>query len=77
MEEVSITKLEPGLRQIVRVPATRNLYYLLGRESLICTLKYGLFARIYRFLASVSRPAAESLKIPAGQVLEIGITIRI
>ena len=77
MEEVSITKLEPELRKIVKVPPDRNLYYLLGRESLICKLKYGLFSRIYRFLSSVSRPAAEALHIPPGQILEIGITIRI
>ncbi len=77
MEEISLTKLEPELRKIVNVPADRNLYYLLGRESLICQSRYGPFARIYRYLAGASRPVAESLQIPPGQVLEIGTTIRI
>ena len=77
MEEVNLTKLEPDLRKIVKAPADRNLYYLLGRESLICQMKYGLFSRIYRYLAGISRPVAESLNIPPGQVLEIGTTIRI
>jgi KUP system potassium uptake protein len=77
MEEIDITKLEPDLRQIIGVPATRNLYYLVGRESLICDGKYGIFARIYRKLSGISRPLAESLHIPAGQVIEIGTVIRI
>jgi KUP system potassium uptake protein len=77
MEEINLTKLEPELRKIVGAPADRNLYYLLGRESLICQLKYGLFSRIYRYLAAVNRPVAESLNIPPGQVLEIGTTIKI
>ena len=77
MEEMNIGKLEPDLRLIAKVPETRNLYYLLGRESLICQQKFGLFPRVYRFLASVNRPVAETLQIPPGQVLEIGTTIRL
>jgi KUP system potassium uptake protein len=77
MEEVNITMLEPGLREIVAVPADRILYYMVGRESLICESRFSLFARIYRKLSGMSRPLAESLRIPAGQTLEIGTTIRI
>jgi KUP system potassium uptake protein len=77
MEEVNITKLEPGLRKIVSVPADRILYYMVGRESLICESKFSLFPRIYRKLSGLSRPLAESLRIPPGQTLEIGTTIRI
>jgi KUP system potassium uptake protein len=77
MEEMNIGKLEPELRQIVRVPEDRNLYYLIGRESLICKQRFGLFPRVYRFLAGINRPVAESLQIPPGQILEIGTTIRL
>jgi KUP system potassium uptake protein len=77
MEEINVTDLEPELRRIVNAPPTRNLYYLVGRESLICEERLNFFARIYRKLAGVSRPLAESLHLPAGQVLEIGTAIRI
>jgi K+ transporter len=77
MEEINITDLEPDLRRIVDVPPTRILYYMVGRESLICESRLNFLARIYRKLAGVSRPLAESLHLPAGQVLEIGTAIRI
>ena len=77
MEEVNLTKIEPELRKIVKVPPDRILYYLLGREILICEAKYDFPARIYRKLAGISRPLAETLRVPAGQVIEIGTTIRL
>jgi KUP system potassium uptake protein len=77
MEEVSVAKLEPELRKIVNAPADRQLYYLLGRESLVFKRKWNLLARTYRFLAGTSRPISEALNIPPGQVVEIGTTIRI
>lgn len=77
MEEINISKLEPELRKIVNAPPDRNLYYLLGRESLICKSKFNLFAIAYRYLAATSRPIAEALNIPPGQVIEIGTTIRL
>jgi KUP system potassium uptake protein len=77
MEELNVTKLEPELRQIISVPADRILYYLLGRESLVCEAKFNLLARVYRKLSGISRPLAESLHIPPGQLLEIGTAIRI
>jgi KUP system potassium uptake protein len=77
MEEVNISKLEPALRKIVKAPADRRLYYLLGRESLVLKRKFNLFAETYRYLAGTSRPIAEALNIPPGQVIEIGTTIRI
>jgi KUP system potassium uptake protein len=77
MEEINITELEPELRRIVNAPPTRILYYMVGRESLICESRLNFLARIYRKLAGVSRPLAESLHLPAGQVLEIGTAIRI
>jgi KUP system potassium uptake protein len=76
MEELNLTKIEPELRKIVKVPADRILYYLIGREILICELKYNFLARIYRKLAGISRPLAESLHLPLGQVIEIGTAIR-
>jgi K+ transporter len=77
MEEVNISKLEPELRKIVNAPADRQLYYLLGRESLLCKKRFNLFAMAYRYLAGTSRPIAEALHIPAGQVIEIGTSIQI
>jgi len=77
MEEVNVTKLEPALRKIVKAPPDRRLYYLLGRESLVFKSKFNLFATAYRYLAGTSRPIAEALNIPPGQVIEIGATIRI
>jgi KUP system potassium uptake protein len=77
MEEVNVSKLEPALRKIVNAPADRRLYYLLGRESLVLKKKFNLFAEVYRYLAGTSRPIAEALNIPPGQVIEIGATIRI
>jgi KUP system potassium uptake protein len=77
MEEVNVSKLEPQLRKIVNAPLDRRLYYLLGRESLVLKKKFNPFAMAYRYLAGTSRPIAESLNIPAGQVIEIGTTIRI
>ena len=77
MEEVNVTKLEPELRKIVKAPPDRRLYYLLGRESLVLKSKFNLYAMAYRYLAGTSRPIAEALNIPPGQVIEIGTTIRI
>ena len=77
MEEVNVSKLEPFLRKIVNAPPDRRLYYLLGRESLVLKSRMNLFASTYRFLAGTSRPIAEALSIPPGQVIEIGTTIRI
>jgi KUP system potassium uptake protein len=77
MEEVNVSKLEPFLRKLVKAPPDRRLYYLLGRESLVLKRKFNLFAEAYRYLAGTSRPIAEALNIPAGQVIEIGTTIRI
>jgi KUP system potassium uptake protein len=77
MEEVNVSKLEPALRKIVKAPPDRRLYYLLGRESLVLKKKFNLFAMAYRYLAGTSRPIAEALNIPPGQVIEIGATIRI
>jgi KUP system potassium uptake protein len=77
MEEVNVSKLEPELRMIVKAPPDRRLYYLLGRESLVLKKKFNPFASAYRFLAGTSRPIAEALNIPPGQVIEIGTTIRI
>jgi KUP system potassium uptake protein len=77
MEEVDVTVLEPGLRQIVQAPPDRLLYYLIGRESLVCEGSPQILARVYRKLAGFSRPLTESLHLPAGQVIEIGTAIRI
>jgi len=77
MEEINISKLEPELRKIVDAPPTRHLYYLLGRESLVCKSQFNLFAIAYRYLSGTSRPITEALNIPPGQVIEIGTTIRI
>jgi KUP system potassium uptake protein len=77
MEEVDITKIQPELRRIVKAPPDRNLYYLLGREILICENQYDILARVYRKLSAMSRPVAESLHIPLGQVIEIGTAIRL
>ena len=77
MEEVNVARLEPELRKIVKAPPDRRLYYLLGRESLVLRSKFNLFATAYRYLAGTSRPIAEALNIPPGQVIEIGTTIRI
>jgi KUP system potassium uptake protein len=77
MEEVNVSKLEPELRKIVKAPPDRQLYYLLGRESLVLKSRLNLFATAYRYLAGTSRPIAEALNIPPGQVIEIGTTIRI
>jgi KUP system potassium uptake protein len=77
MEEINITKLEPKLRKIVNAPPDRHLYYLLGRESLVCKGKFNLFVIAYRYLAGTSRPIAEALNIPPGQVIEIGTTIEL
>jgi KUP system potassium uptake protein len=77
MEEVNITALEPELRKIVKAPPDRILYYLIGRESLICEGNTHFLARIYRKLTGVSRPLAESLHLPSGQVIEIGTAIRL
>jgi K+ transporter len=77
MEEVNISKIEPKLRKIVDAPPDRNLYYLLGREILICENPYDIPTRIYRKLSSMSRPQAESLRIPLGQVIELGVAIRL
>ena len=77
MEEVNISKLEPQLRKIVNAPPDRQLYYLLGRESLVCKRRFSLFATTYRYLSGTSRPIAEALNIPPGQVIEIGTTIQI
>ena len=77
MEEVNVAKLEPELRKIVKAPVDRQLYYLLGRESLVLKSRSNLFAEAYRYLAGTSRPISEALNIPPGQVIEIGTTIRI
>jgi KUP system potassium uptake protein len=77
MEEVNVAKLEPELRKIVNAPADRQLYYLLGRECLVFKTKWNFLARTYRFLAGISRPIAEALNIPPGQVIEIGTAIQI
>jgi KUP system potassium uptake protein len=77
MEEINVTKLEPELRKIVNAPPDRHLYYLLGRESLVIKSKFNLFATAYRYLAGTSRPIAESLQIPLGQVIEIGTNIKL
>ena len=77
MEEVNVARLEPELRKIVKAPPDRRLYYLLGRESLVLKSKFNLYAMAYRYLAGTSRPIAEALNIPPGQVIEIGTTIRI
>jgi KUP system potassium uptake protein len=77
MEEVNVARLEPELRKIVKAPPDRRLYYLLGRESLVLRSKFNLFATAYRYLAGTSRPIAEALNIPPGQMIEIGTTIRI
>jgi KUP system potassium uptake protein len=77
MEEVNVSKLEPELRKIVKAPKDRRLYYLLGRESLVLRSRFNMFASAYRYLAGTSRPIAEALNIPPGQVIEIGTTIRI
>jgi KUP system potassium uptake protein len=77
MEEVNLTKIEPELRKIVNAPADRNLYYMLGREILICERSYDIFTRIYRKLSAMSRPQAESLRIPLGQAIELGVAIRL
>lgn len=77
MEEINISKLEPELRKIVNAPADRQLYYLLGRECLVFKTKFNLLARVYRFLSGTSRPIAEALNIPPGQVIEIGTAIRL
>jgi len=77
MEEINISKLEPRLREIVDAPPTRHLYYLLGRESLVCKSKFNAFAIAYRYLSGTSRPITEALNIPPGQVIEIGTTITI
>ncbi len=77
MEEVNVSKLEPALRKIVKAPPDRQLYYLLGRESLVLKSRMNLYAAAYRYLAGTSRPIAEALNIPPGQVIEIGTTIRI
>jgi KUP system potassium uptake protein len=77
MEEVNVSKLEPELRKIVKAPKDRRLYYLLGRESLVLKSRFNMFASAYRYLAGTSRPIAEALNIPPGQVIEIGTTIRI
>lgn len=77
MEEINLSKLEPELRKIVNAPPDRILYYLLGRESLVCKSKFNLFASAYRYLSGTSRPIAEALNIPIGQVIEIGTTIKL
>ncbi len=77
MEEINLTKLEPDLRILINVPQTRQLYYLLGRESLILDNKFDIMASTYRLLASTARPMAESLHIPPGQTIEIGASIRL
>lgn len=77
MEEVNISKIEPELRKIVGVPPDRNLYYMLGREILICERRFDVFSRIYRKLSAMSRPQAESLRIPLGQAIELGVAIRL
>jgi KUP system potassium uptake protein len=77
MEEINISKLEPALRKIVNAPPERQLYYLLGRECILFKTKFNLFARAYRYLAGTSRPIAEALHIPPGQVIEIGTAIRL
>jgi K+ transporter len=77
MEEVNISKIEPELRKIVDVPPDRNLYYMLGREILICERRFDIFTRIYRKLSAMSRPQAEALRIPLGQAIELGVAIRL
>jgi KUP system potassium uptake protein len=77
MEEINISKLEPQLRKIVKVPEHQNLYYLLGRECIIFKTSWNLFARTYRHLSGISRPIPQALHIPAGQVIEIGTAIRL
>ena len=61
----------------MNAPPDRRLYYLLGRESLVLKKRFNPFASAYRYLAGTSRPISEALNIPAGQVIEIGTTIRI
>jgi hypothetical protein len=49
---------------------------LLGRESLVLQEASSTCSRqAYRYLAGTSRPIAEALHIPPGQVIEIGTTI--
>jgi KUP system potassium uptake protein len=77
MEEINVTRLEPQLRQIVAARENAQLYYLLGRESLVLKTRFNVLAVAYRFLAGLSRPIAETLQIPIGQVIEIGASIRL
>jgi hypothetical protein len=65
------------VEKIVKAPADRQLYYLLGRECLVFKSKWNLFAKAYRFLAGTSRPIAEALHMPPGQVIEIGTAIQL
>ena len=76
MEEINISQLEPEFLKIVGEPKNCQLYYLLGREILLVS-RYDPFALMYRYLSNVSRPIAESLRIPPGKVIEIGTTIRL
>ncbi len=77
MEEMNIASLEPDLRKIVGAPESQLLYYILGRENLEISSKWNIAGRAYRYLNGISRPITEALHIPAGQVIEVGTTIRI
>ena len=77
MEEINISKLEPHFLKIVGEPPNCQLFYLLGREILLLNTRYDPLALMYRYLSGVSRPIAESLRIPPGKVIEIGTTIRL
>jgi KUP system potassium uptake protein len=77
MEEINISQLEPELLRIVQAPKNCQIFYLLGREILLLNTRYDPLALMYRYLSNVSRPIAESLRIPPGKVIEIGTTIRL
>jgi K+ transporter len=77
MEEPNLSQLEAPLRAMVNIPATRQLYYLIGRENLIISRKTDFPAYLYRLMAGTSRPVGEYLHIPPGQTIEIGTSINI
>jgi K+ transporter len=77
MEEINVSQLEPAFLKIVGEPKNCQLYYVLGREILILNTRYDPMALMYRYLSNISRPIAESLRIPPGKVIEIGTTIRL
>ena len=77
MDEPDIEKLEPALRDAIGLGIDRRVYYFLGREILINRKSYRWEPMIYRWLARNSRPASEYLRIPPGQMIEIGAAIHV